>query len=383
MKFSVKAISIFLVLAFLCQEIAWAWPDVRYCLRPKAAEERRNTSASGAEKGGEGKTKENGVTPKGQSPATPTIEEAEYGMRNYDAFYVPRRTFKLSIAGRTKTISDLSYISIKVGDKIIYIATEHNAAYLFTVLSYQQGILNGTESFAHIDLWEHPDNDYTALQSIALPAPDDDIARHLEILARNKVGIFEYVSAIKLLFPQMRFVFLNDKRGHIVTFGGMDFEWHGPLNDFRETLINGIASVDIDIHTESHDHRALNKKLAETILPCKLIMIFISPRSISSERGIQYTEELIENLLSRLSKGELKNGAISQSVTLEEKSRSQLAPVASEPITPSAAPVAKPDEVESLRPVDDSKQGSRVSASRAAAAQPQPTPISQEALAAI
>jgi|GEM_PF-4074649 len=47
MRFYISSTSIFLIISFLFYEGAWARPNVNYCLRPQAAEERKNTSANG------------------------------------------------------------------------------------------------------------------------------------------------------------------------------------------------------------------------------------------------------------------------------------------------------------------------------------------------
>ncbi|MEI6514260.1 MAG: hypothetical protein WCO51_13460, partial [bacterium] len=191
-------------------------------------------------------------------------------------------------------ISQTRYIKVTMGEKVIYIGTQHHGAYLFTLLSYIEGMINGREHFVHIDFKRHPDNSLLACNP---PTLDMAFKKHIQYMGGSQdsaiLGEGNYVTALKQVFPGMRFSFLSNEIIDI-SWGGMDFDHRGTIIGSTESLAGSIASVDLDIFNDlenlenSRDMLSLMECLIAKICEADVIMIFYSPGYVN-----QRTQEVV------------------------------------------------------------------------------------------
>lgn len=227
------------------------------------------------------------------------ISRKKYGFRLLPGNALENHVYSINIQGKQFRVSDDYYVRIECGDfRVIYLATHHNAAYLFSVISSREGRLHGHEDFFHIDQSIHPDNAPIGINP-SLTARINVHRRYLTSKIKGEIGPVavnegNYITALNNLFPNMKFVFLHDGRNSR-SWGGMNFNQVGTALNWPTLNRDNVASIDLDIFRGG---RLTPQKMAKLIKDCKIIMLFLSPKYIWPRPATDKAEKIIAGLIS-------------------------------------------------------------------------------------
>jgi len=283
-------------------------------------------------------------------PNIATISQQSFGEIGRNPWHPAHRIHEMEIAGFNVSISGTRYIRIDIADRVIFLATEHSGAYYLTVDCSQKGIITGQEIFAHIDYPSHPDN---APVNSSLPALSESIEAHAQCINDQTVDLMNYITALSRQFPEMEFSFLKALERPDSTWGGMNFDWQGPIYEFDRSLAGGISSIDLDtlLSVFPQDSAKFQQKLLEVVYPSKVIMMFISPSHMDKRvyLGIDFACNFIETLLSKLNVAKVELSGSDDSMPAKDPNRSS-------PVTmtlPAVAPYYEAaEQIERIRKIE-------------------------------
>ncbi|NQU99144.1 MAG: HAD hydrolase family protein, partial [Parcubacteria group bacterium] len=196
-------------------------------------------------------------------------------------------------------ISNFKYLRVDSKDRILFFATHHQAAYYFTLLLWQEGIVNGYEEFLHIDRTQHPDNAPWNGETIQL---SDSFLDELDkAMGHKRFGIQcnNYITALNKQFPQMNYEFLGFIKSSF-DWGGATFDKVGSVFNFDRKTKNSILSADLDIVLCSSD-KGTSKRIVDKLIDIagesKIVMFFTSPTFLPYFAGTELSQELINRLV--------------------------------------------------------------------------------------
>ena len=192
------------------------------------------------------------------------------------------------------TFNSEFYTKITTPDqRTIYIALEHNAAYLFAKEDKANGIISGNEELIHCDYPSHSDmGDFI---------PGNTFFSFFE---DNGITIENYLSALKQLFPTMNLTFLQGI-GKADTYELADKLSFNTIQSLAHAYTpqqeKYIMSVDIDLFDAIATNQVKSTEVLDRLatLAKKAIATYIvlSPDYIGKNTGCYYISELLRRIL--------------------------------------------------------------------------------------